>query len=235
MKASDVMTRDVVCVYEDTPVEEIARLMLRNGISGVPVTDREGMILGIVSEGDLLRRPEIDTDYQRPASVLRSLFEESDAGPRAFVRSHGHRASDVMSANPLTVHEDTSLREVAALLEKHRIKRVPVVQDRQVVGIVSRANLVQALAAVSRHVPEPPKEDRALRDRILQAIQRTGVPTSVLNVIVWDGGVEVWGTVDSEVEHEAVRLAVEEVIPAERVTYRLGRLPAYVRAMMWGT
>lgn len=232
MKAKDVMTTKVISVTTDTSVEDVAALLLGHGISGVPVADQGGAVVGIVSEGDLMRRPEIGTEAGRGARSWLSLFSDVDEKVKAYVRSHGHRAGDVMSREVISVHEDTPLGEIARQLEKHRIKRVPVLRDGRLVGIVSRANLVQALSAVERHVPEPPEEDRELRARVENAVRAAGVQTSFLNVIVQNGQVEVWGAVESQIERKAVQVALEEVVPTDRVTYHLGLLPERVRALM---
>lgn len=232
MKAKDVMTTEVVTVAADTAVEDIARLMVRRGISGVPVIDEDDAVLGIVSEGDLIRRPEIGTEA---ASSWLSLFSDLDDRARAYLRSHGRRAADVMSRGVMAVEEDTPLRDIARLLEKRRMKRVPVLRDGRLVGIVSRANLVQALAAVERHAPEPPEDDRELRVRILRAVREAGVRTDFLNVIVDNRRVEVWGAAESETEREALKLAVEGVMPRDWVAYHVGLLPDHLRASMSGT
>ncbi len=235
MKAGDVMITEVVSVTTDTPVEEIATLMMRHAVSGLPVTDEHGGVVGIVSEGDLIRRPEIGTDEGNGGAGWLALFTDAEAQSRAFVRSHGRRAGDVMTREVVSVNEDTPLIEVARLLEKHHIKRVPVMRSGQLVGIVSRANLVQALAAVERNAPELPADDRDLRVRVMEALHTAGVHTSFLNVVVHDGEVEVWGAAESDTQMDAVRVAVENLVPRERVTLHIGPLPARMRAMMWNS
>ncbi|WP_435099456.1 CBS domain-containing protein [Arhodomonas sp. AD133] len=235
MKAEDVMVTEVVSVTADTPVEEIARLMMKHAVSGLPVTDEQGGVVGIVSEGDLIRRPEIGTDEGSRRAGWLSLFTDAEAQSRAFVRSHGRRADDVMTRDVVSVDEDTPLIEVARLLEKHHIKRVPVTRSGQLVGIVSRANLVQALAAVERYAPELPADDRDLRVRVLEALHAAGVRTSFLNIVVHGGEVEVWGAAESDTQRDAVRVAVENIVPPERVTLHIGLLPTRLRAMMWNS
>jgi CBS domain-containing protein len=234
MRAKDVMTTEVFSVTIDTSVEDVAALLLRQGISGVPVTDQGGAVVGIVSEGDLMRRPEIGTEDGRGASSWLSLLSDVDEKVKTYVRSHGHRAGDVMSREVISADEDTPLGDIARQLEKHRIKRVPVLRDRRLVGIVSRANLVQALSAVEGHAPEPPEEDRELRVRVEKAVRGAGVQMNFLNVIVHDGQVEIWGAVESRIERDAVRVALEETVPPDRVTYHMGLLPERMRSMMWG-
>ena len=150
MIARDVMTRDVVSVTSDTPVRKIASLLVKNRISAVPVVDRSGVPIGIVSEGDLIRPGRAAREAWR-RSWLEILAEGQPLAPEllAWLHSQNHSAGTVMSAPVITVGEETSLAEIARLLTTHRIKRVPVVRDGHIVGIVSRADLVRALAITS--------------------------------------------------------------------------------------
>ena len=233
MKARDVMTPEIISVAPETPVKEVAETMMKYRISGVLVLDQAGSLVGVVTEGDLLRRPEIGSDGGRRNHSLLSLFEPADRRPADYVRSHGQRAENVMTREVITVDEETSVAEVARLLERRRIKRVPVLRDGRAVGIVSRANLVQALAAVSARSPEPPKEDRKLRDRIMEVFSDAGIDARFLNVIAHEGRVELWGTVRSEAELNAVRVAVEDVLPADRVDSHVTILPESLRLGLW--
>lgn len=171
MQARDVMTTQVTTVHRDTPVPEIARLLLEHRISAVPVVDAEGRVEGIVSEGDLMRRHDTDTDGNSRSSWWLRLFETTETAAERYIRSHGRVAGEVMTRNVVAVDEDVPLSEIALLLEEKRIKRVPVIRDGRLVGIVSRANLLRALA--SR--PTPPHapgrtDDQALRERLLKEI-----------------------------------------------------------------
>ena len=232
MKARDVMTPEIISVAPETPVKEIAETMIKYRISGVLVLDPKGAVVGLVTEGDLLRRPEIGAEDRRGSSLL-SLFEHPDRRPTEYARSHGHRAEDIMTRDVISVDEETSVAEIARLLERRHIKRVPVLRKGRAVGIVSRANLVQALAAVSARSPEPPKEDRKLRDRIMEAFSDAGIDARFLNVIAHEGKVEVWGTVRSEAQLKAVQVAVEDVVPAERVESHVTILPESLRVGLW--
>jgi CBS domain-containing protein len=148
MIARDVMTRDVVSVTSDTTVRKIASLLVKNRISAVPVVDRSGVPIGIVSEGDLIRPGRAAREAWR-RSWLEILAEGQPLAPEllAWLHSQNHSAGTVMSAPVITVGEETSLAEIARLLTTHRIKRVPVMRDGRIVGIVSRADLVRALLA----------------------------------------------------------------------------------------
>jgi CBS domain-containing protein len=210
MKASDVMVRSVITVGPDLSVQAIARTLLDNCISAVPVVDRDCQLVGIVSEGDLIRRPEVDTERRRSwwlgaLTSVQTLAEE-------FAKSHGRTASDVMTADVVTATPDTSLREIADLLEKHGIKRVPIVVDGRVVGLVSRANLLQALAASGELIPPTPDEgDEALREEVVNRLTAQPWGNRPISVIVHSGVVDLWGFVDNAEEKKAVRVLAEEV------------------------
>lgn len=210
MRASDIMTSPVISVGPETPVHEIATLLLEHRISGVPVVEH-GRLIGFVSEGDLLHRQEIGTERKTGSWWLR-LF--SVAGPAAdYIKSHASRARDIMTREVVSVSPDTGLAEIATLLEKRRIKRVPVLSEGNLVGIVSRANLVQAIATArptSRSVTPP--VDSAIRGRLLAELAHQSWwagPNS--QVIVMDGVVHYWGVARSDAEREAARVAAENV------------------------
>ena len=156
MRAMDVMTTDVITVDPDTTVQALAALLAERGISGAPVVDSSGRLVGIVSEGDLLHRTEIGT-ARRHRERRRSWWLDDFASDlaRDYIKSHGRTVKDIMTRDVVTVTEDTDLGEVAALLEAKRIKRVPVMRDGKVAGIISRANLVRALGATKGATPEP--------------------------------------------------------------------------------
>jgi CBS domain-containing protein len=209
MKAADVMVTNVITVGPDARIEDVAGVLLTNRISAVPVVDREGGMIGIISEGDLMRRPETGTE--RPRSWWLDALTDTRKLASEFVRSHSHRVSDVMTRHVVTAKPDTPLGEIAALLEKNRIKRVPIVEDGKIVGIVSRANLLQGLASLKGAVSsKTAADDTTLRDRViasLKAAPRTR--PSLFNVTVHDGIVELWGIVDSNAEKNEARVAAE--------------------------
>ncbi len=229
MQASDIMTAKVVTVSVDTDVEVIARLLLERRISAVPVVDSSDHILGIVSEGDLIRRPETETERHR-SWWLRLLADKTERAEE-YVKSHGRRADQVMTRDVVTVTEDSNVGEIAELLEQRRIKRVPVVRDGKLVGIVSRANLLQGLAAHKERIEAPTTDDRSIRDRVLAVLnEQDWVSHGGLNVIVNDGVVELWGWAESQKERDALRLAAESVEGVREVKDRLGKLAPWV----WG-
>ena len=210
MKAADVMTTNVVTVGPETSVRQVAEILLGRRISAVPVVGQGGDLLGIVSEGDLIRRTESDTERRR--SWWLQLLTSDEMSAAEFVRLHSDKVTDVMTRIVVTADPDTSLAEIAALLERNGIKRVPIVKNGKVVGIVSRANLLQALASARRDNPAATTtNDSTIRDSVmarLKAQSWTGIWP--INVIVHDGIVELWGSVGSEAEKTGVRLIAEE-------------------------
>lgn len=224
MEARNVMTSPPISVTPDTSVSQIASLLLENRISAVPVLDEAGGILGIVSEGDLLRRTEAKTDQRRPKWL--ELLLDRNVASADFVKTHGSRARDVMTTDVVSVAPNTDLAEIAALLERHRIKRVPVVENGRVVGIVSRANLLHALVAyrddVATEAGQPTDDD--IRDRLDKVLRaNAGVDLRHVNVVVKDSVVFLWGTVKSENQRRALTVAAESVPGVVRVEDKLHR------------
>jgi CBS domain-containing protein len=207
MKAADVMVSNVISVGSQASVQEVAHLLLRNRISGVPVTGPQGELVGIVSEGDLMRRPEAGTE--RRHSWWLGLLASSEGMASEYIKSHSHKVVDVMTRRVVTATPDTPVSEIAALLEKHGIKRVPIVTEGKVVGIVSRANLLHALASL-KNVPAGTIDDASIRSKLVSKLanERWTKP-SLMNLIVHDGTVDLWGIVDSQTERKAVRVLVE--------------------------
>lgn len=223
MQAADIMTHDVISVGPDDDVNAIAKLLLAHRISAVPVVDDKQKVIGIVSEGDLMRRVKDESGEER--SWWLSLFAgQKDAGE--YVKSHGRKASEVMTPNPFTIDESTPLHKIARLLEKHRIKRAPVVSGDKLVGIVSRANLLQGLASAEVTNAEAPSDDRAIREAILKEVdENTGVRVAGISIIVSDGVAELWGLVESNEQKKAVQVAAENTPGVKQVENNLGLVP----------
>jgi CBS domain-containing protein len=213
MRASDIMTTDVITVSPETTVQALAALLAERGISGAPVVDTNGALLGIVSEGDLLHRAEIGT-ARRHRVRRRSWWLDHFASDlaRDYIRSHGRTVADVMTRDVASVTEDTDLADVAAVLEARRIKRVPVVRDGKPVGIITRANIVRALAATQGAPPrEGEADDRTIRARLLSELGREEwARVWPEDVVVREGVVHLWlSEDDTEDKKRALRVAAE--------------------------
>lgn len=212
MKARDIMTSPVFTVAPDTLVKKIAAILFERRISAVPVVDQDALV-GIVSEADLLHRQEIGTaDPGRGGSWWLRLFS-ANPSVEDYVKSHARRARDVMTRRVVTVSPDAALAEVAQILETHDIGRVPVVEAGKLVGIVSRANLVQALAVkIATADAVPSADDQGIRRQLLTELeQQDWWRLDRANVIVTDGVVHFWGMVESDDARPAARVAAENV------------------------
>jgi CBS domain-containing protein len=209
MKARDVMASHVITVGPELDLRAVANTLVANGISAVPVVAIDGSIVGIISEGDLVRRAVSGAEHKR--SWWLETFSSAEQLMTEFVKAHGRKAKDVMTRQVISVGADTSLQEIANLLEKHGIKRVPVIENGRLVGIVSRANLVQALATRGLALVDVAEADEALRKVILLNLRNlpwTSAMTMV-DVIVHRGVVNLWGVVRNEEEKNAIRVAAE--------------------------
>jgi CBS domain-containing protein len=225
MKARDLMTTDVVTVGPETSVRHVAQVMLRHRISAVPVVDDEGKLAGIVSEGDLMRRAELGSAKGR-SWWLELLVGPEDAA-RDYVKAHGQRARNVMTGEVVTADEDMPAASIAAILEEKRIKRLPILRDGRLVGIVSRADLLHCIATASLDNAAP--GDDALRLAVRTRIRHdAGVRDAMLNVTVSDGVVHLWGFLESQAEREAVEVAANSVRGVTAVVDHTSVLPAYV-------
>jgi CBS-domain-containing membrane protein len=230
MKAADVMVSNVVTTTPEASVQEVAALLLKNRISAVPVVTRDGKLVGIISEGDLIHRKETGTEHHR--SWWMQLLLGRTPLAAEYVKAHSHKVSDVMTRDVVTAKPDTPLRDVAALLEKHGIKRVPILHNGKLVGIVSRANLVQALAThIAPVQTSTAVDDLTIREEVMARLDgKVWTAFAPINVIVEDGVVHLWGTVDSETVKRAVWLAVEETAGVQAINDHLviERVSAYV-------
>ena len=221
MNAADVMATSVITVRPDTPVAKIAEVLLANRISAVPVVNDKDVLVGIVSEGDLIHRVEAGTERHR--SWWLELLTGKEILAHEFVKSHARKAADVMTRNVVSVPPDAQLGDIASLLEKHRIKRVPVVVNGKITGIVSRANLVQALVSLGQaKKSDAAVDDQTLHSNIVEQLRsRSWVDPSTISVVVNNGTVELWGIVDSETEKNAIRVAVEVTPGVRQVANKL--------------
>jgi CBS domain-containing protein len=210
MKAVDIMTPKVLSVSPDAPILEAMQLMLVNGVSGLPVIDQHGKLTGIVTEGDLLRRVETGTEKKRTKWL--EIFIGPGRLADEYVHTHGRRVAEVMTPDPFTIAEDTRLEDVVDSMERRRVKRVPVVREGRVVGIVSRADLLHALARLVRTLAAGSRTDEDIRQHVVSALTAEGwVPKSLIEVEVHDGVVELQGRILDERERQALRVVVENI------------------------
>jgi CBS domain-containing protein len=209
MRARDVMVRAVATTSPDTAVEELARLMINLRVSGVPVMDRDGRLVGIVTEGDLLRRVETGTERHRPRRS--GPFSSNSRLVAEYIKSHAKRVADIMTREVFSVEEMATLGEIADLLETKHIKRVPVVHDGKIVGIVSRADLLKVLASGGTKTAHE-EQDRTIRAQLLAELrEQKWADASEGRVVVSDGVVHLWGIVGSEDERRALRIAAGNI------------------------
>jgi CBS domain-containing protein len=221
MNAGDIMVRDVVAVGPETAVREVATLMLERRISGVPVVDAERRVLGIVSEGDLIRRPEIETAHARTGWL--GMFLSAEDRARDFIKSHGRKAGEVMTRPAICVSPGTPLTEVVGLMERHRVKRLAVVEHGRLAGLVTRADVLRAVVA-HPDAAFAPSSDQALRARIEQMLRAEGWADSAYVFVQVEKGVaHLWGTVESAAQREALMVAVRGVPGVKEVQPHLGR------------
>ena len=223
MKARDVMVAPVITVKSSSTVKEVAQTLVDRRISAVPVIDDAGKLVGIISEGDLMHRAETGTEL-RYRWWIRLVGGDASL-PADYIKAHARRAADIMTQNVITATPETPLDEIAVLLERNSIKRVPIVREGQLVGIVSRANLVQALATLPRGL-EIPLSDSNIREKLLSHLrEQPWADTHLLNVTVTDGVVSLWGIASSEMEKKAIRVAAESTPGVRAVSDHLARGP----------
>ncbi len=224
MKAHQIMSRDVVTVTPAMPVRDIAALMTEKRISGVPVVSADGTVVGIVSESDLLRRAEIGT--VPPRKWWLNFFSDPDALARQYTKTHGLRAENVMTHPVISVGEDADLSEIARTLDKHKVKRLPVLQDGKLVGIISRADIVRALSQTE--VVRPSMSDAALEKSLQEKMRaQDWLEDTFINLAVRDGAVELTGFVASAEQRRALHVLIEATDGVHKINDQLAiGLPA---------
>jgi len=231
MKASDVMAPDVISADPDATVLQAARYMLQHRISGLPVIDKTGKLVGIISEGDFLRRRETRTEH------MRSRWLEFLMGPgkiaAEYAHTHGSKVSEVMTRDVYTVSDDASIEDIVRLMERRRIKRVPVMHGNKVVGIVTRSNLMHAMVSLSRSESKVANSDTAIRQKLLAEIKKEkwALP-SMINVVVRNGVVELWGAIVDERQRDALKVAAENIPGVKEVKDHLAWVEVHSGAVI---
>ncbi len=215
MRAHQIMTRDVMTVTPHTSIEDAARIMLRTHVSGLPVLDDAGKLVGIVSESDFLRRSEIGTGRKRPA-WLQFLIGPGRVATD-FVRERGRKVEDVMTEDPITVGEETPLEELVQLMEKNGVKRLPVMSGNTLKGIVTRSNLLQAVASMAHEIPDPTADDDHIRERITRAVNATDWRPISFEVTVRNGVVHLHGIITTDKARQATIVAAQNTAGVKAV------------------
>ena len=223
LTVADVMTKQVITTAPDTPVEAVAKLLYERQISGVPVVDGQDHVVGILSEGDLIvNTAAIGGD--KPRSWWLRFFSDKESRAEDYLKAHGRTAADVMSRSPITIGPDASLAEVAQLMEKNRVKRLPVVEGGKLVGLVSRANLLRGLATAQPPASATDASDREIKGKLEKAIEAEGFGR-LINAIVQDGEVHLWGLVDTDAESRAIVVLAQGIPGVKAVENHLGIQP----------
>jgi CBS domain-containing protein len=215
MRAHQIMTRSVITVTPETSVVEAANIMLQRHVSGLPVVDSAGALVGIISEGDFIRRAEINTGRKRSGFMKFILGAGREAAD--FVHEHGSKVGEIMTPEPLTVTEETDLEQIVELMEKNDVKRLPVTRGNKLVGIVTRSNLLQAVASLARDIPDPTADDDHIRNRIINAMEKNHWCPWGLNVVVRDGIVHLSGVITEERSRQAAIVCAESVSGVKKV------------------
>lgn len=215
MRAHQIMTRSVVTVTPETTILKAANIMLQRQVSALPVLDTAGRLVGLVSEGDLIRRIEIGTQRKR-GRWLKLLLGPGRAATD-FVHEHGRKVAEVMTPDPFTVTEDTTLEQIVESMEVNGVKRLPVMRGNQLVGIVSRANLLQAVASLAREIPDPTADDDHIRRRIIDVLERSDWRPIGFGVVVREGIVHLSGIITEERSRQAAIVAAENISGVKKV------------------
>jgi len=216
MKAKDIMTTEVITVAPSDTIEHAMRLMLQKRISGLPVVDSAGQLVGMVTEGDFLRRTELGTERKRPRWLQFCIGPGKLA--TEYVHEAGRTIDEVMTQDVVSAGEDAALQDIVAMMERHRIKRVPIVRAGKLVGIVTRVNLLHALATVAHEIAPSPANDAAIRERIVSELKKQSwAPLAMIDVIVRNGVATISGVVTDERQRQALRVLCENVAGVKKI------------------
>jgi len=210
VRALHVMMPHVIATSVDSTIFDAIELMLKYHISGLPIVDKSQNLVGIISEGDFLRRVEIGTEKTRNRWLQFLLGPDTLANE--YIKSHGRKISEIMTHDPVTATEYTPLEEVARLMERHHIKRIPITRGKKLVGIITRANLIQAVAAKGKTIRAVKESDHAIRMKVLDEIAKQAWASApLINIAVHNGIVELFGIVYADHQEEALKILVENI------------------------
>ena len=218
MKAGDIMTSPVVTIGADATIAEAVNAMIEHRVSGLPVVDAHDALVGMLTEGDLLRRAELGTGRKRARWLEFLLGPGREADD--FVREHGRRVSEIMTETPACIDAEAEISDVVALMEKRRIKRVPVMRGGKVAGVVARADVIRALASPAFEIA--PAADKEIRARIVAALRgQKWAPVGLISVDVDHGEATLSGAILDERERNALRVVCENTPGVTKVHDRL--------------
>jgi CBS domain-containing protein len=209
VRAHEIMTPQVITVGADTTIVEAIKTMLRHQISGLPVVDEEGRLIGIISESDFIRRAEAGTQHKRGRWL--SFFTGADRVAAQFAHEHGRKVGDIMTPNPRTVPEGAPLDQVVQIMESGNVKRVPVMRGDQLVGMITRSDFLDAVASIARHIPDTGADDDDIRNQVITSLQQAPWQPRRLRVTVRDGVVSLRGVVRKETARKATVVMAENV------------------------
>ena len=216
MRVEQIMTQQVITAGVDTSIVDAVKTMLQHHIGGLPVVDAAGKLIGIISEGDFIRRAEVGTQHKRGRWL--AALAGADRVAADFVHEQGRKVGEIMTPNPLTVTEDALLEQVVHLMESSHVKRLPVLRGDRLVGMVTRSDFLAAIAGVVRDIPEPSEDDDQIRSRVLAAIGQAGWRPCRLNVTVHNGIVSLRGVVKGDKARQAAIVAAENVAGVKQVS-----------------
>ncbi|MDR3484798.1 MAG: CBS domain-containing protein [Bradyrhizobium sp.] len=215
MRAHEIMSRHVITTTADTPAIDAIKIMLSHHVSGLPVVDSRGKLIGILSEGDFVRRWELGTE--KPRGRWLGLLAGPDRAAVDFSRQHGRTVGQIMSPDPIAIGEETPLEQIVRLMESRNVKRLPVIRGDEIVGMVTRADFLTAIANLSLDIRSYSETDDQIRNSVIAAISRASWRPCALNVSVHDGVVVLRGTIRSDNARKAVIVASENVAGVRRV------------------
>lgn len=222
MRAHDIMSRHIVTTTADTSMIDAIKTMLSHHISGLPVIDLHGKLIGILSEGDFIRRVEVGTSRRRGRWL--ALLAGPEQAALDFVRQHGRKVGEIMSPNPFTINEETPIEQIVQLMESHNIKRLPVMRGDEIVGMVTHTDFMIAIANLSRKIRSRVDTDDRIRGSVVEALSRELWRPRALNVSVNDGVVVLKGTVKGESVRKAAIVAAENIPGVRRVDDQLSNV-----------
>lgn len=216
MNAADVMTTKVLTIFPSDSLQVATKIMLENRISGLPVVDGDGKAIGMLTEGDLLKRSETGTEP--PVSAWHALWLGPERLAERYVHAHGRTVGEVMTSGVVAVNEQTPLADVVALMESRRIKRLPVLRNGRMVGIISRADLLHALQRLLPDSQGSAASDSAIRKAILQQMRsQRWAPRELVDIHVENGTVRLRGIVTQPAERSALCVMAENTAGVRRV------------------